>query len=237
MSARTAMPRPRASVRVQDWPRNEVLLLCVVAAVAVQGAVPTGDLQRIVVSALLGMILIGSFRMARATGWVRVTADVFAVAGVGVAILRSTGIVVDEGQARLMNAAVAAIAPPAVALGVLRELRENDRIGLGPVTGVITLYMLLGMMWAFVYGAIDEFGGQFFAQDVPATASRCLYFSFVTLATVGYGDYTARTDLGHTLSIFESLLGQIYLVTVVSLIVGNLGQIRPRRAMPGKEPQ
>jgi hypothetical protein len=222
---------------VQDWPRNEVLLLCVAAAVAVQGAVPTGAVQRVAVSVLLGTILVGSFRVARATGWVRVAADVFAVAGVGVAILRSTGVVVGEGQARLMNAAVAGIAPPAVALGVLRELRDNERIGLGPVTGVITLYMLLGMMWAFVYGTLDELGGQFFAQDVAATASRCLYYSFVTLATVGYGDYTARSDLGHTLSVFEALLGQIYLVTVVSLIVGNLGRTRPRRAEPGKEPQ
>jgi hypothetical protein len=41
---------------------------------------------------------------------------------------------------------------------------------------------------------------------------------------VGYGDLTARGDLGHTLSVFEALIGQIYLVTVVSLIVGNLGR-------------
>jgi hypothetical protein len=41
--------------------------------------------------------------------------------------------------------------------------------------------------------------------------------------TVGYGDFVARTDAGHTLAIFEALIGQIYLVTVVSLIVGNLG--------------
>ncbi|WP_053227404.1 potassium channel family protein [Solirubrobacter soli] len=222
---------------MEDWPRNEVLLLCVVAAVAVQGAIPSGDVQRVLVSVLLGTILIGSFRMARATGAVRFTADVFAVAGVAAAILRSAGVVIGEGQAQLMNAAVAAIAPPAVALGVLRELRSTDRIGLGPVTGVITLYMLLGMMWAFIYGTIDEFGGSFFAENVPATASLSLYYSFVTLATVGYGDYTARSDLGHTLSIFESLLGQIYLVTVVSLIVGNLGRTRPRRVEPGKEPQ
>ena len=43
----------------------------------------------------------------------------------------------------------------------------------------------------------------------------------------GYGDFTARTNLGHTLSVSEALLGQIYLVTVVSLIVANLGRSRP----------
>jgi hypothetical protein len=54
--------------------------------------------------------------------------------------------------------------------------------------------------------------------------SRCQYFSFTTLATVGYGDLTARSNFGHTLSVFEAVIGQVYLVTVVSLIVGNLGR-------------
>jgi hypothetical protein len=83
------------------------------------------------------------------------------------------------------------------------------------------------MCFAFVYVAIDRLGsGPFFEQNVSATVSQCQYFSFTTLATVGYGDLTARTNLGHTLSVFEAVLGQVYLVTVVSLIVGNLGRRR-----------
>ncbi len=70
------------------------------------------------------------------------------------------------------------------------------------------------------------------ARSSPAasrrTVAHCLYFSFTSLTTVGYGDLTARTNLGHTLSVSEALLGQIYLVTVVSLIVANLGRSRPR---------
>jgi hypothetical protein len=66
----------------------------------------------------------------------------------------------------------------------------------------------------------------FFAGGEPATVAHCLYFSFTTLATVGYGDLVARSDLGHTLAVSEALIGQIYLVTVVSLIVSNL---RPSR--------
>ena len=91
------------------------------------------------------------------------------------------------------------------------------------VFGVLSLYMLIGMAFGFVYGAIDYFGGDpFFAGGQSATVSHCLYFSFTTLSTVGYGDFVARTDLGHTLAVFEALIGQIYLVTVVSLIVTNL---------------
>jgi hypothetical protein len=88
--------------------------------------------------------------------------------------------------------------------------------------------MLIGMAFGFLYGAIDRFGGDsFFAGGDPATVSHCLYFSFTTLATVGYGDFVSRSDLGHTLAVSEALIGQIYLVTVVSLIVSNLG--RPAR--------
>ena len=97
--------------------------------------------------------------------------------------------------------------------------------------GVLALYMLIGMLFAFVYGTIDYVSDTpFFAGGEVATVSRCLYFSFTTLTTVGYGDLTAGTDLGHTLAVFEALLGQIYLVTVVSVIVSNLGH--PARPGP-----
>ncbi|MDX6661529.1 MAG: hypothetical protein QOJ55_2351, partial [Solirubrobacteraceae bacterium] len=55
---------------------------------------------------------------------------------------------------------------------------------------------------------------------------RCLYFSFTTLTTVGYGDLTARTTRGHTVAVIAALIGQIYLVTVVATIVGNVGSRR-----------
>ena len=77
---------------------------------------------------------------------------------------------------------------------------------------------------------MTSWNGPFFSTGEPASVSECQYFSFTTLTTVGFGDLTARTDLGHTLSVFEALVGQIYLVTVVSLIVGNLGRARPRHS-------
>jgi hypothetical protein len=95
---------------------------------------------------------------------------------------------------------------------------------------VLALYLLLGMLFALVYGAMDRLGGDpVFAGGQAATASNCLYFSFTTLTTVGYGDLVARTDLGHTLAVSEALIGQIYLVTVVSVLVSNLGRSRAGR--------
>jgi hypothetical protein len=118
-----------------------------------------------------------------------------------------------------------AIAPVAVARGVIRNRREQGPVTIQDVLGVLSVYLLLGMMWAFLYGALDRLGGgPFFADGGAATTSNCLYFSFSTLTTVGYGDLTARSEIGHTLAVSEALVGQIYLVTVVAVLVSNLGR-------------
>jgi hypothetical protein len=64
--------------------------------------------------------------------------------------------------------------------------------------------------------------GDFFAQGTDGTRSLRLYFSFVTLATLGYGDYTPAHELGRTLAIVEALFGQLYLVTVIALLVSRM---------------
>ena len=209
--------------------RYGLLLVTLLLSLGVQGIAPPGALQQLVVTALAG---VGAALAVRAAGLgprlVRVAAAL-ALVVVALSILRATVGGIGEGAALAMNAALVALGPPAVAAGVVADLRATGLVRLNAVLGVLSLYLLLGMFFAFAYGAIDRLGGHpFFAGGEAATASHCLYFSFTTLTTVGFGDLVARADLGHTLAVFEALLGQIYLVTVVSLIVSNLG--RPARA-------
>jgi hypothetical protein len=209
----------------ERWPRFGLLLAAVVAAIAVQGSVAAGALQQVVVNALLGGSLILAFRAGRLPPAAMRLAWALAAAGVAVAVLRAFTDAIGDGEARLVGAALVGFGPPAVALGLVRSLRSSGTVRVQAVMGVLSLYMLIGMLFAFVFGAIDELGGDpFFADGSRATVASSLYYSFVTLTTVGYGDLSARTNLGHTLSVFEALAGQIYLVTVVSLIVSNLGR-------------
>lgn len=207
--------------------RYGLLLLTAVALLAVQGIAAPGRVQQLVVGALAGACLVLAFRAANLARRLIVLAGAVAGGVLVAAVIRATVGGVGDGLARTMNAVLVAFGPPAVALGVARELRASGQVRVQAVMGVLVFYLLLGMLFAFVYGAIDRLGGDpFFANDQSATLSHCLYFSFTTLTTVGYGDLTARTNLGHTLAVIEALIGQIYLVTVVATIVGNVGSRR-----------
>ena len=107
----------------------------------------------------------------------------------------------------------------AVALGVVDQGEANVKA----VTGAVCVYVLIGLLFVFLYGVIATLGaGDFFAQGTDGTRSLRLYFSFVTLATLGYGDYTAAGELGRTLAVVEALFGQLYLVTVIAVLVSRM---------------
>jgi Ion channel len=107
----------------------------------------------------------------------------------------------------------------AIAVGVIDQSEVNAQ----SVTGAICIYLLFGLLFLFFYNAVALLGsGDFFLQGTDGTRALRLYFSFVTLATLGYGDYTPAHELGRTLAVLEALLGQLYLVTVLALLVSRL---------------
>jgi hypothetical protein len=217
----------------KSLPRYGLLLLATAASLGVQGVADPGPVQQVVVTALAGASLLLALWSANVTPRIAHAATAFVAAALALSGLHAAGADIGDGAARVANALLLAAGPPAVAIGVIRNLRAAGEVRLDAVLGVLSLYMLIGMAFGFVYGAIDQLGGDpFFSNGKPATVAHCLYFSFTTLATVGYGDFVARSDLGHTLAVSEALIGQIYLVTVVSLIVSNLGRPARRTRAP-----
>jgi len=202
-----------------------MLLLALGGSFFFYGVAEPGDLQRVIGTALVGSTLLLALYAAEVPARLQRVAIVVVpaiVVIVTVASVAGKGSTV-EGIAAIANALLIALAPPAVVIGVYRSLRATGTVTVTVVAGVLCLYLLLGLFFAFVYVAVQNLGGApFFANGAAAVSSRSVYFSFVTMTTVGYGDYTARTNLGHTLSVSEALIGQIYLVTVVAAIVGRL---------------
>ena len=106
---------------------------------------------------------------------------------------------------------------------IVRALWKRRVIDIRTVLGAVCVYVLLGMLYAFLYAAIDSLSSApFFVQTSHATTPDFLYFSYITQTTVGYGDFTARGDLGRALAVLEAMVGQLYLVTVIAVLVSRL---------------
>ena len=147
-----------------------------------------------------------------------------------IAILGAVSIAVtaDEGQSgtRILQLLLATAAPLAVARGLRVQLREEG-VTLQVVFGALSIYLLIGMSFAFLFGAVASLSSEaFFHQPLvgDGTLADQTYFSFVTLTTTGYGDLTANVGLPRSLAILEAIFGQLYLVTVVALVISNLGR-------------
>jgi Ion channel len=124
--------------------------------------------------------------------------------------------------ANAVAAGLALVAPVVIA----RRLVQHPEITFRTVLGALCVYLLAGFFFSFLFSLLGRVAGPFFVQQEAGRAIDYVYFSYVTMATVGYGDLTARSDLGRMLAVTEALLGQIYLVTIVALLVGNLGRAR-----------
>ncbi len=219
----------------RDYLRRYARLLAViVAAFLIEGIASPGRWELAILGLLLGSTLMLALHASKVRSQIFRAAAGLVVVVVIFSLLQALLGEPDQRLVKLANALVVVFGPPVIMLGVIRRMRETQSVPLDAVIGVLCVYLLLGMFFASVYGALDHLGGKgFFAQGSPATIANCTYYSFTTLATIGYGDLTAATNLGHTLSVSEGLMGQVYLVTVVSLIVGNLGRRRPPQQRAG----
>jgi hypothetical protein len=113
---------------------------------------------------------------------------------------------------------------------ILRRVAAHPRIDLATVGGALCVYLLIGMFYSFAYILVSNAGSpDFFAQTANPNGVDFIYFSFITISTTGYGDLSPATDLGRMLAVTEAVTGQLYLVSAVALVIGNLGRERPMR--------
>ncbi len=110
---------------------------------------------------------------------------------------------------------------------ILNRILRHETIGTETILGAVCVYVLLGIAFAGIYTACDNLDhGTFFTQPGVQSNIEFLYFSFITMTTVGYGDLTTATDGGRVLVTLEALLGQVFLVTLVARLVSMYGTNR-----------
>lgn len=134
---------------------------------------------------------------------------------------------------RGVEALAAAMVFATVLFAILIHLLRIRLVTLSTVFGAIDAYVLIGFTFAWIYVALYEFKGTFFAQGGPSTVGDFLYFSLITLTTVGFGDLTPGTQVARSLVAIEAVLGQVMLVTLVARLVSLMGQVRePPKTLP-----
>ena len=204
------------------------LILILVSMIFIM-ATPDGKWANVISLNLQAFALFASTRAAQPRMAIRVAVGVF----IGLAIFAAwtqaafTSTVNDDFT-RLSTFALVVIATPAIAWGLVRQVKARGMSTTHTMLGVLCIYLLMSLAFSAAYGAIGALGNEpFFTQGADVgTTNNYLYYSLTTITTVGMGDFTPASNLGRSLTAAEALIGQIYVITVVAVIVGNLGRSR-----------
>ncbi len=114
-------------------------------------------------------------------------------------------------------------------IAIVRRLLTHPVISIATVLGALCIYLLFGLFFTYLYATAGSLiPVPIFAEVKQASLSDYLYFSYITLTTVGYGDLTPGSGLTRSLAVVEALTGQLYLVTILALLVSKFGMTRTR---------
>jgi voltage-gated potassium channel len=112
-------------------------------------------------------------------------------------------------------------------IGILRYVFRRRELTLDGIFATIAVYLLVGLLFALLYLLLLEWNPASFnlpaeklAQGPALVQSAMIYYSMITLATVGYGDILPLTDTARTLAVLEATVGQFYVAVIVAVFVG-----------------
>jgi hypothetical protein len=216
-------------LRERGKERYGVALVLILSSMIFVMASPDEGWAEVTALSLQGAALFASLRAAQPDIRLRVASGV--IIGLSLAVSINLALFdVDEGTAFVKWASLLLVltASPVIAFGLIRQVKERRAITIHTMLGVLCIYLLMAIAFASAFGLIHEVSNNPFFRhgDGADTLSNYLYFSLTTITTAGLGDFAPAQGLGRSLTAAEALIGQIYLVTVVAVIVGNLGRKR-----------
>lgn len=210
--------------RAVGYPLLLGLLVVVVGLALALSARPVGILVTVSVQALtvaVALIAAGAPRRLRHVVGIALVIVVVVLAVV-TSPLTPASTELSLRLARLVGLGLAVAVPVRIA----RDVARSRRITLDTVAAGLCVYLLLGL--AFGYAHVLVSGWIPGAYSTALTDQDAMYLSFVTLTTVGFGDVVPRLGPARAVTIVEGVMGQLYLVSVIAVLVGNLGRERAR---------
>ena len=123
-------------------------------------------------------------------------------------------------------------------VNILLFIYKQDEVTRDLIAGAAVVYLLMALMWVFIYRVVEAaHPGSFTISTTDIhERMRFLYFSLVTITTLGYGDIVPTTSLASSLATLEAVVGQLYLVTTVAWLVGvRVTQSREKKSSQVRE--
>ena len=123
-------------------------------------------------------------------------------------------------------------------LSLLRSVLETDKVTPDTVCGGISVYLLLGICWAIVYGIIEYVSpgsireANAYGHDNMDSALDYLYFSYVTLTTLGYGDIVPVGKPARLAVMLEAIVGLLFIAVFIGRLVSMTSLPGPRKNKP-----
>ncbi len=208
--------RRRGGRRLGSGDRFGLLLFLLVASyllTAFSSRKLIGDLQTALFAVVL-LIAIWSSPLRRPI--VRAVAITVTAGSAAVLAFDFAGTSGSEGTADLWKSLILLL----TAALIVRQVLAKPTVTMQSIYGALSAYLILGMMFAAGFAAIGHLQAEpFFAHGQPASAQTYQYFSFTTLTTLGYGDFTAVSAGGRAVAVLEALTGQVFLATLVARLV------------------
>jgi voltage-gated potassium channel len=145
-------------------------------------------------------------------GWVLAVLGLVAVLGLEMSTHRRIG--------ALSYALWALLALIAAATAIRFTLHARE-VGAEQMYAALSAYLLTGLFFGAIHWSVEDIwpGSYAASTGAPLTPSTAIYFSFVTLATVGYGDVVPAREVSRGVAMFEALAGQLYLAVLIARLV------------------
>lgn len=223
-----------------DLDRFGALLVLTVASVAALSLVDldsiSNEVVRSVVSLLLslttGVTLVLALRAAGVVRRWRRVAEVLVLVAAVVSVVGLTAQLVSDTDLSAFQSdrpsplwvLIALVSPVAV----IHRLLQHRRVTTQTLAGAVAAYLLIALAACYVFFAIDSSLDDGFFGTAETPSHEFMYFSLVTITTLGYGDLAPADPVGRLAATSEAVVGQVYLVTFVAMVVGLLIQQRDR---------
>lgn len=118
-----------------------------------------------------------------------------------------------------------------IAVLVIGLIQSGTTVDANTVVDVLSVYLLLALLFAAIHQLFGAVISPYLnGAPSPPNASDTLYFSIITMTTVGFGDLTPASNVARAVASTEAIIGQLYLVSVVAVVVSHYR--RPDRATP-----